>query len=96
MNTWAAVPSVMLREQATAFRAQRPVLFRVGALAASAPGIEAGGRHVKVPAQRAHARLGVVRLDEGEDVACRAEQNRMAFFRRSCSCCNAAYFRSTS
>ena len=71
----------MQREQARDLVRNVPVLLRVRAFPATTPGIEACACHVEPPTQRRHAVLRVVRFDEGEDVAFRAEQNRMAFFR---------------
>src|ERR1035437_5140817 len=67
------------------FREKDPVLLRMYTLTATAPGIEPAGRHVIAPTQRGYTEPRALRVDEGERVAFRAEQNRMAFFRSSCS-----------
>ena len=68
---------------------QPPVLLRVRAHPAALPGVEAGGAHAIAAAERApadaRAHVRPLRRDEGERRAGRAEQNRMAYFRRSCS-----------
>jgi hypothetical protein len=55
----------------------------MGTGAATVPAVEAAARYAVAPTQRAHASPRVVRNDEArderEDVARRAEQNRMAF-----------------
>ena len=49
------------------------------------PGIEAGAAHSIEPAHQPDRLLFFAVLDEGEDIAFRAEVKAMAFFKRSCS-----------
>ena len=96
MQAWTSVAPVVQGKQAHDLVAEGPVLLCMRARPATTPGIEARPRHAKGAAQGRHAVLRPMRRDEGEDVAFRAEQNRMAFFRRSCSCSSCAYFRSSA
>jgi hypothetical protein len=94
-----AVARVVRREASNKFCGQGPVLVRVRALAPPPPRVEAAGRDVVAAAERRDLEAFVVRdevVDEGEAVARRALQNRMAFFRRSCSSLSSAYFRSSA
>ena len=92
LNPRAPVPLSVLNEEPRDLGGQSPVLLRMRAHAAAPPGVEAGGRHRVAPAERRDAVVRALGLDEGEEVALRAEQNRMAFLRSSCSSCSAAYF----
>ena len=85
VNAWAAVPLLVGREARGDLAREDPVLLRVGALTAPAPGVEPGRTHAVAAAERTHADVRALRRDEREGVALRAEQNRMAFFKRSCS-----------
>jgi hypothetical protein len=85
----------MQMEQALDFDEQSSVLFRSRAHAAPPPRVEARRRDAVPPTERADAERDVLARDEGEDVAFRAEQNRMAFFKRSCSSLSSAYSRSS-
>ena len=89
MQARAAVAVVMHGKEPRDLACELPVLFRMSTRATPARAVEAGARHAVAPTQRAHASPRVRRDDkareEGEDVALRAEQNRMAFFKRSCS-----------
>ena len=78
----------MHREESNDLRGQVSVLFRVRTIAAAAPRIEPRGRDGVAATERSDFVAFVLRdedVDEGEAVAFRAAQNRMAFFRRSCS-----------
>src|SRR5690606_19727189 len=55
------------------------------------PGVVARGADPEHPAHRCHRVRFLVVLDEGEDVAFRAEVNAMAFFKRSCSSFRRSY-----
>ena len=86
-------------EAATNFRGQRPVLVCVRTLVSAAPRIEPAPCDAVAPTERRDFELNVVAVrdevgDEGEPLAFRALQNRMAFFKRSCSALSSAYFRS--
>jgi hypothetical protein len=93
-------------KEARDFRRQLPVLERVRAGAALAPRVEPRPRDAVAPTEGRHfegfeavvLRDGV--LDEGEAVAfrsaLRALQNRMAFFKRSCSSLSSVYLRSSA
>lgn len=97
MESRTAVALLVLCKAANDFGGQRPVLDRVCAFAALPPRVEAARRDVVAAAERSDFEAFVLRdemLDEGEDIALRALQNRMAFFRRSCSSLSSAYFRS--
>jgi hypothetical protein len=88
----------MSREATQNLDGQAPVLARARTLAAAAPRVEPRARDVVAAAERGDAEAGVLRdevVDEGEDLGFRALQNRMAFFKRACSSCNSAYFRSS-
>jgi hypothetical protein len=87
----AAVAFLVREKEALDLREQLPVLLRVGALAAATPGIKPSSRDLVAPTQRGYAEVRTLRFDEGEGLAFRAEQNRMAFFRRSCSSCRSAW-----
>ena len=90
MDPRTSVAGVMEREQPHDLLREESVLFRVRTFLASEPGVEAAGRHEIAPTQRRYTESRALRVDEGERVAFRAEQNRMAFFRRSCSSCKSA------
>jgi hypothetical protein len=90
IETWAAVAFLMCIKETFDLRREESVLFRMGTLTTPTPGIEAGRRHGVAPAQRRDAEVRALRVDEGERVAFRAEQNRMAFFKSSCSSSNSA------
>ena len=93
---------MMRGKAATYLGDQLPVLVRVRALAAAAPRVEpAPGDAVATTERRdlegdAAVALRDEVVDEGEPLAFRALQNRMAFFKRSCSSFNSAYFRSSA
>ena len=99
MQARAALALVVQREEARDLARELPVLLRMGTHATPLPAVEAGARDAVAPTQGAHASLRVVRdgetREEGDDVARRAEQNRMAFFKRSCSSWSSAYSRSS-
>lgn len=80
-----SISVLVLREEHRDLRGEAPVLFRMRARAATPPGIEPRRAHAVALAQRRHADVRALRRDEREGLAFRAEQNRMAFFRRSCS-----------
>jgi hypothetical protein len=88
----------MRREEPRDLARELPVLF-IGAYATPRPAVEAAARHAVAPIHRADVSLRVVRdteaRDEGEVVTRRAEQNPMAFFRRSRSSWMSAYSRSS-
>ncbi len=90
IEAWAAAAFLMHNKETFDLRREEAVLSRMGTLTAPTPGIEAGGCHSVAPAERRDAEVRALRVDEGERVAFRAEQNRMAFFRSSCSSCNSA------
>jgi len=80
------------------FRRQCPVLERVRAVVAVPPRVEPRARDLVAAAERCDVEpfvLGDEVVDEGEDLGFRALQNRMAFFKRSCSSLSSAYFRSS-
>lgn len=89
MHPWAAVAARVRLEDPPDASHQLPVLLRMRALRAAAPGIVARARHSVAATETRHAvrpaRLRALRVDEGEDFSLRAEQNRMAFSRSSCS-----------
>ena len=89
------VPSGMPPEEAHDFCEEHPVLLPLRRDPAPLRGVETSRRDVIAATQRRYAERHALRRDEGEDVAFRAEQNRMAFFRRACSSCNWAYARSS-
>ena len=86
----AAVAFTMRRKEALDLPCEESVLSRMSTLTAPTPGVEAGGRHGVASAERRDVEVRTLRVDEGERVAFRAEQNRMAFFKSSCSSCNSA------
>jgi len=99
MQARTAVAPVMRGEAPPNLRSQRPVLDRVRAFPPLAPGVEPAGRDVVATTERRDAVAFVLRdevVDEGEAFARCAAQNRIAFFRRSCSSCSAAYLRSSA
>ncbi len=85
IETRAAVAFMMHNKEALDLPCEEAVLFPMGTLTAPLPGIEASGRHGVASAERRDAEVRALRVDEGERVAFRAEQNRMAFFKSSCS-----------
>ncbi len=91
----AAVPLAMDAKQTLDLRREHPVLLRSRAHAAPVPGVEPGGRDGIAPAEGSHAERAPLALDERERVPFRAEQNRMAFFKRACSSLSSAYSRSS-
>src|SRR6266705_1609401 len=72
---------------------QTPVLSSSTALPAIDPRVVSRPRHPVAPAQRLYAKPVPFRLDERENGCLCAEQNRMAFFRISCSSRSNAYRR---
>jgi hypothetical protein len=93
MHTRTAVPIGVLDEDARNLREQAPVLFRVHTSWAMTPSVQPTARHPIVSTELRHGERRVgreLRVDEGELVCLRAEQNRMAFFKRACSCCRSA------
>lgn len=97
VETRTAIAIVVAREAPHDLRGQRPVLARVRTERAPAPRVESGARDVVAAAEWSDAEAFVLRdevRDEGEAVAFRALQNRMAFFKRSCSSFSSAYCRS--
>lgn len=94
-----AVPCLVSREATQNLDGQSPVLARVRTLAAAAPRVEPRARDVVAAAEWGDFEAFVLRdevVDEGEDLAFRALQNRMAFFKRSCSALSSAYCRSSA
>jgi hypothetical protein len=91
MEARTAVAGGMQGEPPHDLLGEEPVLYRMAALRATTLGIESARGHPVAPTQRRHAASRPRRVDEGERVALRAEQNRMAFFRRSCSSCSSAW-----
>ena len=78
----------MLRKATQNLDGQSPVLARVRTLVAAAPRVEPRARDVVTAAEGGDVEAVVLCdevVDEGEDLAFRALQNRMAFFKRSCS-----------
>jgi len=61
------------------------VVAGVNARLAPTPGVVPRSRHPVALAQCLHPEPVLLRVDEGENRCLRAEQNRMAFFRSSCS-----------
>lgn len=96
MNPWTAVALVMPREASHNLRSQVTVLFRVRAFVPPLPGVEPAARDAVAAAERGERAPVAEGRDEGEALGFRAEQNRMAFFKRSCSSCSSAYFRSSA
>lgn len=95
----AAIAFVMERKEPTDLGAQASVLERVRAVVAVAPRVEPRTRDVVPTTERCDCEprvLGDEVVDEGEDLAFRALQNRIAFFKRSCSSLSSAYFRSSA
>ena len=88
--------NVMFHAVAHGLGRQDPVLFRMRTHPTLAPGIEPTRRHGEALTQPRHAELRAMRVDAGERLALRAEQNRMTLFRSSCSSCNSAYRRSSA
>lgn len=94
-----AVTLAMASEPANNLGDQRSVLDVVRAGLAPTPRVEPRAGDVVAATERSDGEAFVVRdemVDEGEPFAFRALQNRMAFFRRSCSSFNSAYFRSSA
>lgn len=85
VQPWAAVAFLVRSKKTFDLLLEEAVLLRMGTLTATTPGIEAGRRHSVAPAQRRYAEVRAFGVDEGELVAFRAEQNRMAFLRNSTS-----------
>lgn len=99
MEARTAVPLVMHRKASNDLRGQGSVLGRVRAVLPTPPRVEPAGRDVIAATERSDFVAFVLRdegVDEGEPVTLRAAQNRMAFFRRSCSSLSSAYFRSSA
>src|SRR5215510_2816072 len=94
----AAVAFVMERKEPMNLGAQAPVLERVRAVVAVSPRVEPRARDAIAATERRDVKafvLGDEVVDEGEDLGFRALQNRMAFFKRSCSSLSSAYLRSS-
>ena len=81
----ASVSFLVQPEEASDLDREDAVLLRMRTLGTPAPGIKAPRRDEIAPTQRRYAETRALRVDEGERVGLRAEQNRMAFFRSSCS-----------
>src|SRR5688572_2843292 len=96
MNPRASISPTALLEQSTNLFQPDPVLCPACTLAALLPRVIPSSRNVIERTQPFHWERSSLALDEGEDVRFRAEQNRMAFFRSSCSCCNNACARSSA
>jgi hypothetical protein len=97
MKAGTAIPLLMPREEPNDLRGQVAILVRVRAGFPSAPRVEPTRRDSIAAAERGDVVAFVLRdemVDEGEPLALRAAQNRMAFFKRSCSSSSAAYLRS--
>src|SRR5690242_6078883 len=89
----------MHREESNDLRGQFSILVRVRTVLAVPPRVEPTGRDAVAATERSDLVafvLGDEVVDEGEAVAFRAFQNRMAFFRRSCSSWSCAYLRSSA
>src|SRR6478735_7074152 len=87
----------MVREESNDLRGHFAIPGRVRADCPVSPRVVPAGRDVVAATERSDLVafvLGDERVDEGEPVALRAAQNRMAFFKRSCSSWSSAYFRS--
>lgn len=94
-----AIALLVLPKQSNDCRGQGSVPECVRADVAAAPRVEPRARDAIPAAERSDLEafvLGNEMLDEREDFALCALQNRMAFFRRSCSSLSAAYFRSSA
>jgi hypothetical protein len=91
-----AVAAAVAAKQGREAARQVPVLLRVRAGRAAAPGVVAGAGDAVEPAEARDRVRAALRVDEREDGAFRAEQNRMAFFKRACSSCSSACARSSS
>jgi len=86
----AAVPCVMDGKEPRDGLQEHAVLRRIGIRIAPTPGVIPAAGHAIPPAKGRDAEPRPRRIDDGERVAFRAEQNRMAFFRSSCSSCRSA------
>jgi hypothetical protein len=99
MKMWTAVALVMEHEESNNLRGQFSILVHVRTVLALPPRIEPARGDGVAATERSDVKAFGVRdevVDEGEPVAFRALQNRMAFFRSSCSSCNCAYLRSSA
>src|SRR6266498_3323332 len=73
---------------------QRLVLPAARAGASAPPGVVASPRDTVESAHPVHAKAGALGIDKREDLRLRSEQNRMAFFKSSCSVLSMACSRS--
>src|SRR5262245_38077481 len=85
MHARAAIRASAVLEDALDRLEQLTVLLPVLAFPSRAPSIVPGARHSQEPAQTLHRKRLPLPVDECEDLSLRSEQNRMAFFRSSCS-----------
>jgi len=86
MYPWATIRAPALREHRADLSEYPPVLSSTPALSSSSPRVESSTRDPVKSAQALHLERSPLVFDEREDVGLRAEENRMAFFRSSCSC----------
>src|SRR3989441_9617042 len=96
LDARTAVGAAVLLEESLNPSLQLPVLRRADTLGALPPGVVAGPRDAVHRTEPRHRVGAPVRVDEREDVSFRVAQNRMAFFRRTCSSCRSACARSSS
>jgi len=96
MNPWTSISATALLEQSTNLFQPDPVLCPACTLAALLPRVVPRSRDTIERTQPFHWERSSLAPNEGEDVRFRAEQNRMAFFRSSCSCCSNACARSSA
>src|SRR5688500_4655520 len=90
MHPPAAVCPSTLPEHRAARGKYLPVLSSTPALFSTSPRVEATSRDPVKCVHALHLERSPLVLDEREDIGLRAEENRMAFFRSSCSCSSSA------
>jgi hypothetical protein len=91
MDARCSIAAAARREHGTDPLQQSRIVAGMAARPPALPGVKAGARHSVASAQGRYPAAIPLRRDEREDGALRAEQNRMAFFRSSCSSLSNAY-----
>ena len=94
MDPGTAIRAAALIEEGLDADAQALVSFTTGARAAPLPGVVAGPSHAVERAHAADRELIALGFDELEDLRFRSEENRMDFFKSSCSAFSIACSRS--
>lgn len=88
MHPWTAVGLTAVTMRLPYLGEQTFVFLRPLAHWSITPGVVAAGADSVDTTHPSHGMFFLLLLDEGEDLALRAEVKAIAFFKRSCSSCN--------